>query len=159
MKIVILGAIALTFTGTVAAANIEAERYIGAQGIEIIHNRGIKPVPDEKAAPDASNRPQKSSVNTKAIVPAMNNPLAQESKLRISSKEQSALDNDRLAILNQELMTEAATFQTKWKALHSANLKTVMSEEEIVKLQLSVAEHEKNIRALSAEIKRAQGAK
>jgi hypothetical protein len=127
----------------------DAKRYVDLQGIEFIHNRGAAEVAGNGGSTIV--RKTGASLQLKPKLTA-NNPLFVESKMQISKQEQQKRDGDRLSILNQEMMTEASAYQTIWRALHIPNMKASLDIESIRKLQLSLNEHEQNIRSLTSEI-------
>jgi hypothetical protein len=78
-------------------------------------------------------------------------------KLQIPAATQRSRDRDRLTILTQELASESEAFESKFKIMQTPALKAKLNAQEAVRLQETLLDHEKNIRALHAEIGRARG--
>ena len=126
------------------AQSTEAARYVNPQGIEVIQARR-PPAPEAERA-DKASAPKK----TGSTAP----PASIDGKLQVSAKEQSTRDEDRLAILSQELARESASLENKVKILQTPAMKAKLSEDELKRLQETLLDHEKNMRALNAEISR-----
>lgn len=139
----------ISVANTGYAQSIEAHRYMGSQGIEIIQNRDTR-IADEKSAAPTPTRIAKAGTGS-AIIPAS---VSRDTKMKVTPKQQGERDQDRLTILKQELLNEAKLYQGKWSALHTPSVKSKLTEGEVQDLKDSVAEHEKNLRALNAEIGR-----
>lgn len=136
------------------ARSIEADRHVNAQGIEFIQSRSVPAPKVELAETPKLVTSIKSSI---ADIKPMTISVVKHgraSDFQISSREQFARDRDRIAILNQELMSETSAFQADWKTLHTPNLKAALSKSEALRLEEAISDHEKNIRALNAEIGR-----
>jgi hypothetical protein len=131
----LLGAAVLTPAAW--AQSVEARRYVGAGGVEIIQSRDAGTV-------------------VKAAAPAVSAPVAAVREMQISPATQQARDKDRLAILEHELLSEAAAFTKKSQMLQSPSARAKLSSEEVAQLKDSLHGTEENIRALNAEIGRAK---
>jgi len=122
------------------AETIDAVRYIDPHGVEIIQNR---PRPAQAASagvmPTVANRPhiEEASSATHA---------------HVSVAEQAERDKVRAQVLNEELMTEAGALANDWKQLHGPARMT--DDQQVAKLQHSIADHESNIRQINAELRR-----
>jgi hypothetical protein len=137
-----------------AASSNEPDRFVNAQGIEIIQPRAALVTGEAKLSAPGEKPAGKAAPG----VVAASFVSASAEKLRVSAKEQQNRDKDRLTILNQELQAEMQAYQTKWKAVHATNAKNALSAEDMAKLQQQVGDHENNIQALQAEIRRANNA-
>lgn len=137
----------LILTGSAAQAqNSDAARYVNEQGIEVIQPRRSAAAPDSTAA-----LPKASAVKKIAgPAPAGRN----DSKMQVSVKEQLTRDEDRLTILTEELALEGKAFENKIKIMQTPAMKAKLSPEELTRLQETMVGHEKNMRALRAEIGR-----
>ena len=138
------------------AQSIDAQRYVNAQGVEVIQSRPQPKLEETPSQPSKSTLNIKENINnSKPLTPAQGSQHSSSGKLQISTIEQGERDRERLAILNQELMSEVAALQTKSKILHSPTMKAKLSEQELQRLQETTNAHEQNIRALNSEISRA----
>lgn len=143
-------ALALSASGAFAQAT-EAARYVNAQGIEVIQARrtvapeqiGGKRETQGRAVEAAKSVPKPSAV-----------PAVFERKFLISTKEQTAREQDRLAILQAELRDETAAFESKLKILHAPATDPKLSPDERQRIQETLIRHQNNIRALNGEIGR-----
>lgn len=131
------------------AAPIAPARYIDAQGVEVIHNRGAEPAP---AAVTGAGQ-----ITTPAEVAAPRKPVASvanDARMKVSADTQRDRDRDRVAILKEELATEVraleATFQRAKQAtpdkLSAADSRRVTEE---------MYAHQQNILSLHGELRRA----
>ena len=145
------GVIALTLAATdVAAQSTDAARYVNSQGIEVIQPRR-PPAPEPGKTGPADKADRTGSVSSAgSATPAA--PI--DAKLRVSAKDQASRDQDRLDILNQELADETKAFETKARILQTPEMKAKLDDEGLKRLQETIIEHGKNIRALQAEISR-----
>jgi hypothetical protein len=134
------------------AQSTEAARYVNPQGIEVIQARRPPAVEEAKVPTEKNGSVIKAMTGTNpAPVQAS---AALDSRLLVSNKEQRDRDQDRLAILTQELATENAGLQTKIRVLQDPALKAGLSASDLKRLGETAMDHEKNIRALNAEIGR-----
>jgi hypothetical protein len=138
--------------GSLKAQSTDASRYVNSQGVEVIQGR-------RQTSLDRVEQPAKAnsaSSEASAPVPGTRRQQATDEHFQISAAEQDKRDRDRLAILQQELMSEATDIQTKWKVLNTPSLKATLSDEAAVRLRENIHAHESNLRALNTEISRVQ---
>jgi len=137
----------------VHAQSSDAERYINAQGVEVIQGRrAAAPSVAAPAGADASPAPAVQAPSRTAQA-AQARPAA----FQIGAGEQGARDRDRLAILQQEMQAENSALEQKVRVLSNAGLRAKLDPEQLKRLQETTLEHERNIRALTSEINRAKG--
>lgn len=135
------------------AQSIEASRYVNRDGIEVIQARpqadteAAGSVVMTDAAPKQTRAAKAPSLNLQQTVQVM-----PDRRMQVSASEQRARDKDRLTILNQELYKELAEFETKNKVLKTPSMRGKLPEAELARLRELASDHEKNIRALMAEI-------
>jgi hypothetical protein len=141
--------IAVLLAGPALAGATEAQRYIDAQGVEVIHNRTVA-VDTPAAAPMAGKR-RAVAAPVAELAPAS---IRVDARMRIPADEQARRDSDRIAILNQELMTEAKAYEAKWKTLNAPGADAALPAPELARLKEEISGHERNIRALNAELRR-----
>lgn len=151
-------AMTLSVLAIASAQATEASRYVNRDGIEVIQARSASATSapaapavagqSEAPAPEAVARPR--AARAVHSVEPSNAPA--DARLRVSAHEQSARDKDRLAILNQELYKELAEYENKSKVLKSPSMRGKLPEAELTRLRELASDHEKNIRALMAEI-------
>jgi len=141
----------------VHAQSSDAERYINAQGVEVIQGRRL-------AAPSvpapAMATPADGAVPAPAAKPPARNAQAAEARpaaFQIGAGEQGARDRERLAILKQEMDAENSALEQKVRILSNAQLRAKLDPEQLKRLQETTLEHERNIRSLTSEINRAKG--
>lgn len=150
MKYCLLTICLLGGAGAVPAAPIAPARYIDAQGVEVIHNRGAEPAPP--AAVVGAGQ-----VTTPAEIAPPRKPVASvanDARMKISADAQRERDRDRVAILKEELANEVraleATFQRAKQAsadkLSAADSRRVTEE---------MYAHQQNILSLHSELRRA----
>lgn len=156
-----LGLLRTTALAAPPSQATEAARYVNAQGIEVIQARANNPVADQSAlnpTPVATPAPPRRSfsVANGAANIAQAFRVSNDPKLHISAREQSARDRDRLTILQQELMKELTAYEQKTRLLKRSAINGAMPKDEIDRLREVTIDHEKNIRALNAEIKGAE---
>jgi len=130
----------------VLAQSSDAARYVNAQGVEVIQARRAVKLEEANAAPE---RRLPVTAPRAAIAAG-----AARSTLKISAHEQYLRDEDRMAILQDELKKEAAEFETKVRLVQTPALKAKLSAEELARVETGLADHEKNLRSLNAEIGR-----
>lgn len=135
------------------AQSIDAERYVNAQGIEVIQGRraALAAAP----APEAEN----ATVQSTPARPVLRTEPAAQARpaaFQIGAGEQDARDRDRLAILKQEMHAENSALEQKIRILQSPEMRAKLDPEQLKRLQETTLEHERNIRALTAEINRAK---
>lgn len=136
-----------------AGAQIAARRYVDAQGMEVIVNRdAVRGEEDGKVA--AIGAPAAARA---AGAPLLAARVMQDPKMRISAGEQDRRDRDRLGILQQELDNEARKYAA---AMARAQQKgaTPLSAADQQRLTEELYDHQKNIQALNAELRRVRAA-
>lgn len=131
----------------VQAQHADATRYRNAQGIEVIQNRSAS-VREELAAQPA---PVSREAQGAAIAPKAG---PQDAAFQISAKEQAQRDRDRQTILQDELGREIEAYQGKVRMLQANTVKASLPDDQVARLKELAAVHEKNIRALQAELGR-----
>jgi len=136
----------LAFACANCSAQISAKRYTGPDGIEVIVNRDA-PMPESVPAPQG-RAPKKDPIQTAS--------LALDPKLRISPAEQDRRDRDRLGILQQELEAESAKLAAAMARAQPTSAK--LSAAESQRLTEELYDHQKNIQALNAELRRTRAA-
>lgn len=137
------GALALALVQLAASAGpIAPARYIDAQGVEVIHDRGA---PGGAAAPTVAR--------TGMPVPAAG------PKLTIAPAEQAARDRDRVAILEQELDAESHAYADVWTKLNPPAHAPRPAAQDAARMSEQLISHQKNIQALHAELRRARSAR
>lgn len=141
------------------AQSIDAERYVNAQGIEVIQGRRAAPPATAPAAPapdaGAALAPAPSAPARAPLVTG-NAAQAKPAAFQIGAGEQDARDRERLAILKQEMQAENSALEQKVRILSNAELRSKLDPDQLKRLQETTLEHERNIRALTAEIRRAR---
>ncbi|MET3139947.1 hypothetical protein AAKU61_004330 [Undibacterium sp. GrIS 1.2] len=145
----------LTISGTLSAQSVDAQRYVNAQGVEVIQSRQ-QFLPDNTSTLPVKPTPviKENISNPNTLMHSQSNPASLNTKLQISTKEQAQRDHERAAILNQELANEVTALQTKLKILNSPSMKAKLSDQELLRLQETASAHEQNIRSLNSEINR-----
>ncbi len=138
-----------------AAHTVEAERFMSAQGVEMIHGRNSnaagleeKPASASKAKSGVSGAVSDNHSTTKGHDIDFGS--------TVPPKDQIDKDRDRLAILQQELRKELAMFQRKTHVMQTPGLKAKLDDENLLRLSAEIADHEQNVRSLNAEIGRVQ---
>lgn len=134
---------AATAAAAAAAGPIAPARYVDAQGVEVIHNRG-------EAAGLAGEAGAVGGAVGSADTPARADP-----KLTIHPAQQAQRDADRIAILDQELQAESRAYADLWTRLYGARTAPPGSAD-AARLNAELAAHQKNIQALNAELRRAR---
>jgi hypothetical protein len=133
-----------TAAAAAAAGPIAPARYVDAQGVEVIHNRG------EAAAGLAGEAGAVGGAVGSADTPARADP-----KLTIQPAQQAQRDADRIAILDQELQAESRAYADLWTRLYGARTAPPGSAD-AARLNAELVAHQKNIQALNAELRRAR---
>ena len=140
------------------AHTVEAERFVSAQGVEMIQGRhsnavGVeeKPTPAANAKGATSGTASSSRSTTKGS--------AVELGFNVQPKDQLDKDRDRMAILQQELRSELSMFQSKTRVMLTPSLKAKLGDEDLLRIRAEIADHEQNVRSLNAEIGRVQVAR
>lgn len=139
--------------GGAGAQQAPAQRYMDAQGVEIIQNRGApRPAMPEPA--------RGGSVRTAPAAPAA---LAvADPRLQVSAAEQSERDLDREAILREELGAETRKFEAATKALVRAE-QAARGQPEVgavlKQLEAVLHSHQQNIESITAELQRTRAAR
>lgn len=128
------------FSTAAAAQPISPARYVDAQGVEVIHNRGAEPAAGGQ-------------VTTPAVAPAIK-PRGADPKLQVSAAEQQGRDRDRIAILQQELAAEVKALEAGFLRAKQAK-PDQLSAAESQRLTEDMDAHQKNILALHGELRRA----
>jgi hypothetical protein len=126
-----------------AAGPIAPARYVDAQGVEVIHNRG-----------DAAGLAGEAGAVGSAVGSA-DTPARADPKLTIQPAQQAQRDADRIAILDQELQAESRAYADLWTRLYGARTAPPGSAD-AARLNAELAAHQKNIQALNAELHRAR---
>lgn len=140
----------LSFGGAFAQSS-EAARYVNRQGIEIIASRGSassglgERMPERRASKLADPKKMPRPAALSAAIP---------DRLFVSARQQAARDQDRLAILQEELKAETTAFESKRRLLHEATTSAKLGPEERRLSEEAMRRHQSNIRALNAEIGR-----
>lgn len=140
----------------VHAQSSDAERYINAQGVEVIQGRRAA-APSVPAAADTASAIPVAAPVPKAPARAAQGAGARPPAFQIGAGEQGARDRDRLAILKQEMDAENTALEQKVRILSNAQMRAKLDPEQLKRLQETTLEHERNIRSLTAEINRAKG--
>lgn len=152
MNKTILTIVLLCGAGGAGAQQAPAQRYMDAQGVEIIQNRGAP-------RPAASEPARGGSVRTTPAAPAL---AVADPKLQVSAAEQSARDLDREAILREELGEETRRFEAATKALVRAE-QAARGQPEVgavlKQLKAVLHSHQQNIESITAELQRTRAAR
>ncbi len=140
------------------AHTVEAERFVSAQGVEMIQGHHSNAVGlEEKPGPATNARGASSGTagSSRSTAKGRDGELG----FTVPPKDQIDKDRDRMAILQQELRTELAMFQSKTHVMLTPGLKAKLGDEDLLRLRAEIADHEQNIRSLNAEIGRVQVAR
>ncbi|MFC0253908.1 hypothetical protein [Massilia consociata] len=149
-KYVIMTAL-MSLAAAACAQDVPAQRYVDAQGVEIIQNRAAP-----RPAPAASRTPARpvAGAGTPAASPGA--PVS-DARFQISAAEQGARDREREAILRQELETEMKKFEAATKTLAQAE-QAARSQPHVGAVLKQLKEvlhaHQQNIESLGAELQR-----
>lgn len=141
------------------AQSIDAERYVNAQGVEVIQGRRAAPAAAPAPAPAPAPEADNATVPSTPARPAVRTEPAAQARpaaFQIGAGEQDVRDRDRLAILKQEMQAENSALEQKIRILSNKELRSKLDPEQLKRLQETTLEHERNIRALTAEINRAR---
>lgn len=150
MKLLAILILAFAAASANADDSISARRFIDAQGVEVIHNRTQAPAAGAvKQITDATER----AGSVKLAAPAAD---GRDSRFQVSAREQSARDLDRVAILEQELDKEMRAI-AEISRLSAALAGTKPSAPDSVRIKERMNDHQKNVAALQAELRRATG--
>lgn len=137
--------------GTAAAADsVSAQRYVDAQGVEVIQNRS--PAGTAGAVKQLSGATERAA-SGKLAAPASG---VRDAHFQVSAGEQAARDLDRVAILEQELNNEMRAI-AEMSRLSAALAGASPGTQDPVRVKERMNDHEKNIAALQAELRRARG--
>jgi hypothetical protein len=131
----------------------EAKRHVDAQGIEVIQNRTAG-ADAKAAAPKSQGSKKEIEKNALAAATAAS---GGPHPTKVSPREQSERDLERVEILKQELQTEQLLYQRNVALLQAPNVKAMLSEHELQRLKYTLGLHERNVKSLKAEIGRAEG--
>ena len=136
--------------GGAGAQQARPQRYIDAEGVEIIQNR-------DATRPPSVAPPRAGAVKTTGVTGE-----AADRKLQVSAAEQSARDLDRAAILREELAHEMRKFEAATKALvqtRQAAGSQPQAGATLKQLKEVVHMHQQNIQSLTAELRRTGGSR
>lgn len=157
MIIALLGA-----AGSACAQDAPTQRYIDAQGVEIIQNRGaLRPGSGKSFAPaqEPAQDPTRILSTRRGAAPPAS---AVDPKLLIGAREQGARDEEREAILRQELAQETRKFDAATRALTQAE-QAARSQPQVGAVLTQLKEilhaHQQNIESLGAELRRTRAAR
>lgn len=143
-----------------ATAQIEATRYIDAQGIEVIHNRNAGA--GSQVAKTTEDARVKVGPLVTPVIPSkvrqVASTSAQDPRMQISAGEQASRDRDRVAILQEELTLEAGKYADAFKRSQDKPEGRKLSAAEIQRINEELYEHQRNIQSLHAELRRARPA-
>jgi hypothetical protein len=144
-------------SGAVRAATAEARRHVDAQGIEFINSRQTAASVRVENLPPAPMKPARAgSAGSMAVQPTPVPAPARVGQSIVSEKEQRSRDQDRLAILQQELNAETGHYRRTRQALDQPAVKGIADRDASLRLIEQLGRHEQNIKALHAEIRRTQ---
>lgn len=141
----VLAAVALPAAAQ-ALSPADAQRYVNADGIEIIQNRGAR-------RPDGSG----SGASGKAAASTAPAPSAPAAQTGRALPEPGRITRERIDILSAELADEARELDTKNKLLRTPRGTNALLDEMYGRLQREVTSHQQNIQALHREIERVAG--
>ena len=133
----------------VQAQSAEAWRRINAQGVEVIQARA----PAQQEEKVRIQKPAGTRVASQDGSAAL---VAADPMLQVSPPQQRSRDEGRLDILTHELAAESAALDKQLRILQSPTLRNKLSGDELKRLEETALDHEKNLRALNAEIGRAR---
>lgn len=140
------------------AATSEAHRHVSADGIEFISSRqtaAIAPAGGDVAPARPSRAVGSAGVESRPAAAAGTLAVpARAGYATVSLKEQRLRDQDRLAILQQELNAETGHYQRTRQALDHPAVRGGADRDAVQRLIDQLARHEQNIKALHAEIRR-----
>jgi len=136
-----------------AHAQISATRYIDDQGVEVIVNRDAPLRNSILAQPKESPPAPARASSGDAAARTLHDP-----RLRISATEQDRRDRDRVGILRDELDAEARKYATAMQRMQDGGGKNLkLSAADTQRLTEELYDHQKNIQALNAELRRTRG--
>ena len=145
MKYCLLAASLLA--ATAGAAPIAPARYVDAQGVEVIHNRGAEPAVASGQVTTPAEPP----------APAPRKPVAAaaiDARMQVSADAQRARDRDRVAILQQELATEVRALEASFQRAKQA-APDKLSAADSRRVTEEMYAHQQNILSLNSELRRA----
>ena len=143
-------------TPALQAQSIDAPRYVNAQGVEVIQGRRAPSVPVEATVGEDGRQGAAPGLTSKAVKMQVDAAQARPASYQIGAGEQQQRDRDRRAILEDELRAEHVSLDSKIRVLQSAELRGKLDPDALKRLQETTLDHEKNIRALHAELTRAK---
>ena len=146
MKFAILLVAALGSASAAAAETISAQRYIDAQGVEVIQNRNLTvAVGAVKQVASTTERAPSGKLATMA-------PGLHDASFQVSSAQQATRDQERVRILEQELDNEMRAL-AETSRLSAALTVTTHGAPESARVKERMNDHQKNIAALQAELR------
>lgn len=152
MKTLALLLLALASGSAAAADTISAQRYVDAQGVEVIQNRS--PAPAAGTIRQLSGATERAaSVKLAAPAPASG---VRDARFQVSAGEQARRDLDRVGILEQELNNEMRAVGEITR-LSAALAGSAPGGQDQARVKERMNDHQKNIAALQAELRRARG--
>jgi hypothetical protein len=152
MKTLVLLLLALAAGSAAAADTISAQRDVDAQGVEVIQNRS--PAPAAVTIRQLSGATERAaSGKLAAQAPAAG---VRDARFQVSAGEQAARDLDRVAILEQELNNEMRAVGEITR-LSAALAGSAPGTQDPARVKERMNDHQKNIAALQAELRRARG--
>ncbi len=143
-------------SGQAQAQASEAKRYTSVQGIEMIQSRGASMNRMTSASSSAAGGKYPAGV-VGAVPTGWTAPQHFASRVTVSPPEQAARDRDRMAVLKQELDKELALLQSQATTLNDRELRSKVGPDEVKRMEYMQALHEQNVKALTAEMRRAGG--
>jgi hypothetical protein len=135
-----------------ASAQISATRYIDAQGVEVIQSRRAS-VPGTEAGAPPAPVPAAPAAQARKVKP---DNLMYDPKLQVSAAEQARRDRDRVAILQQELDVEARKYEAAFQRAQGGGPDNKPNADDAQRINEELYERQKNIQALTAELRRAR---
>lgn len=133
-----------------------AKRYTTAQGIEMIQSRGA-PVNRIASVPSSATRSHSPAGVVGAVPTGLTTSQHVARRVMVSPPEQATRDQDRLTALKQELDKELVLLQNQAITLSDRDLWRKVGPDEIKRMEYMKSLHQQNIKALTAEIRRAGG--
>lgn len=143
-------------TPALQAQSIDAPRYVNAQGVEVIQGRRAPSAPVAAAVGEDGRQGAAPGPTSKTVKMPADAAQARPASYQIGAGEQQQRDRDRRAILEDELRAEHVSLDSKIRVLQSAELRSKLDSDALKRLQETTLDHEKNIRALHAELTRAK---
>jgi uncharacterized protein involved in exopolysaccharide biosynthesis len=149
-------ALAITSGVALAAAPIAPNRYRTAEGVEVIVGRDPAPL---AAAANPNSAPSTSKARATLTDNLASAPASTDGTHRVSEKEQTDRDRERVNILTNELVNENRALDLNHQALKSPRASVDLDAQQLQALRASAERHEANIKALTDELRRASGSK